>query len=92
MPAILFTLPDPAIAKLDKLSRMQCTTCHDAHQNKSHEDQCYGGTCDGTNTRRKAPFWVYSIGADASVDQQNVCTTCHPMDAGAGFAGPWPSP
>jgi cytochrome c553 len=85
-----YALPTLPAVKRDKQERMQCTTCHDAHQNQSHDDQCYGGTCDATNTIKKVPFWVYGGGADATADQQAVCTTCHPMDAGAGFTGPWP--
>lgn len=89
-----YQVPVLPSVKLDKLNRMQCTTCHDAHQNQSFEDQCYGGTgnCAFPDTRKKAPFWVYGGGGTATADQQAVCTTCHPMDAGAGFTGPWPPP
>lgn len=91
--ATTYKLPTLAEVKLDKQNRMQCTTCHDAHQNKSFEDQCYFGTenCASPNTRKKAPFWVYGAGASAAADQQAVCTTCHPMDATAGFTftAPW---
>lgn len=77
-----YTMPTslPAV-KLDKQGRMQCTTCHDAHQNQSREDQCYGvsGNCTVTDTRKKAPFWVYGGGGSATVDQEAVCTACHPM-------------
>lgn len=84
--------PSLAAVKLDKNSKMQCTTCHNAHQNQSHDDQCYGGlgNCISPNTRKKAPFWVYGLGGSASADQQAVCLSCHPMDAGSGFVAPWP--
>ena len=66
---------------------MQCTTCHDPHQNQSDEADCYGGVCDGTNTRKKAPFWVYhKTGNTAAVDHDAVCTACHNLIAPA----PWP--
>lgn len=76
--------------KLDKQGRMQCATCHDAHQNQSFEDQCYGGTgnCIAPNDRKKVPFWVHGGGADATTDQEAVCKTCHPM---SGWTG-WPPP
>jgi hypothetical protein len=82
----IYQLPTLTEVKLDKKSRMQCTTCHDAHQSKSHDDQCYGGACNGTNKIKIAPFWVYGGGVDAATDQQAVCTTCHPMDGSAGFS------
>lgn len=85
-----YVMPTLAGVKLDKNSKIQCTTCHDAHQNQSHDDQCYGGSGDCTggqaNTRKKAPFWVYGGGGSASADQQAVCLTCHPMTTPA----PWP--
>lgn len=66
---------------------MQCTTCHDPHQNQSDEADCYGGVCDGTNTRKKAPFWVYhKTGNTAAVDHDAVCTACHDLISPA----PWP--
>ena len=78
----------PAV-KLDKQGRMQCTTCHDAHQNQSYEDQCYvSANCTSPNTRKKAPFWVYGGGGSATADQEAVCTACHPM---SGWTG-WPPP
>ncbi len=90
--ATAYQMPVLPEVKLDKQGRVQCTTCHDAHQNQSFEDQCYAGTgnCTSPNTRKKAPFWVYGGGGSATADQQAVCTTCHPMNAGAGFTGPWP--
>lgn len=66
---------------------MQCTTCHDPHQNQSDEADCYGGVCDGSNIRKKAPFWVYhKAGNTASQDHDAVCTACHNLNTPA----PWP--
>lgn len=87
-----------SVVKLDKQGRMQCTTCHDAHQNQSsYDDQCYpsGGACTTPNTIKIAPFWVYGGVVDASTDQQTVCTTCHPMNAGYtnyDATKPWQTP
>ncbi|MBT1071430.1 hypothetical protein [Pelotalea chapellei] len=67
---------------------MQCTTCHDPHQNQANESDCYGGVCDGTNTRKKVPFWVYHKAGNTSVqDHDAVCTACHNLTTPA----PWPS-
>ena len=84
-----YVMPALPEVKLDKSSKMQCTTCHDAHQNQSDDDECYGGagTCSAPDTRKKAPFWVYhGSGNTAAADQQAVCLTCHPMTTPA----PWP--
>lgn len=83
----LFQLPDPAKAKLDKQSRMQCTTCHDAHQNMSNDTDFYSSP--GNETRKIAPFWVYGVNNSGSADQEAVCTTCHPMNL---ITLPWPTP
>lgn len=93
-PTNVFTLPILAEVKLDKQSRMQCTTCHDAHQNKSNDTDCYGGPCGSTYTRKIAPFWVYDGGTNsASTDQTAVCNTCHPMTLlDPAFTPPWPTP
>jgi cytochrome c553 len=91
--------------KLDKKNKMQCTTCHDAHQNKSYDDQCYSAvdgsvvSCSGTNTRKVVPFWVLggstcpscTDSQKASADHDTVCTACHNMTQGQpGIAVPWP--
>lgn len=57
--------------KLDKLSRMQCTACHDPHQNQSTEE-VYPST-----SRKIAPFWVYGAGGNATDDHDFVCKECH---------------
>jgi hypothetical protein len=81
----------PAVSevKLDKQSRMQCTTCHDAHQNMSSDTDMY---LPPNETRKIAPFWVYGVNNNGSADQQTVCMACHPMNAGVGFVGPWAYP
>jgi hypothetical protein len=81
-----FTRPE---VKLDKQGRMQCTTCHDAHQNQSDDNAFYPSPND---TRKIAPFWVYGGGgaSTASDDQQAVCMTCHPLLEWAGFTRPLP--
>lgn len=88
------SLPD--YVKLDKQSRMQCTTCHDPHQNQSDDTVCYlpAGTatdlCNGTNIRKVTPFWVYGGGGTAGADQQAVCESCHPLQP---LTVPWtPNP
>ncbi len=81
----------PPEVKLDKQGRMQCTTCHDAHQNKSDDDACYdnGGlpiACSTTDPRKIVPFWVSHIGTNtASQDHDAVCTACHALTTPA----PW---
>lgn len=79
----------PSISPLDKQNRMQCTTCHDPHQNKSDDAATYDGT------RKVAPFWVYHSGTNtADQDHDAVCKNCHtfsdynPPDV----SQPWPWP
>jgi predicted CXXCH cytochrome family protein len=67
-----YKLPSMAEVKLDKDGRMQCTTCHDPHQNKSQEDQLIPST-----QRKIAPFWVYGGTGDAITDHDAVCKDCH---------------
>lgn len=67
-----YKLPSMAEVKLDKDRRMQCTTCHDPHQNKSREDQFIPST-----QRKIAPFWVYGGTGDAVTDHDAVCKDCH---------------
>lgn len=73
---------------------MQCTTCHDPHQNQSDEAACYNGgvptTCNGTYTRKVAPFWAYhGVNTDATQDTGTVCKVCHAL--GTTFGAPvWP--
>lgn len=87
LPKIDYTLPTVAEVKLDKQSRMQCTTCHDPHQNQSNDAECYpqsgsgNVSCDATNNRKISPFWVYGVPgtSTAGADQQAVCLACHPI-------------
>lgn len=73
---------------------MQCTTCHDAHQNLSDEALCYDsagtttGVCNGTTFVRKvAPFWVSHSGTNtATQDHDVVCNACHSLTT----PKPWP--
>lgn len=59
--------------KLDRTNRMQCTTCHDPHQNQTDDNAVHPIT-----GRKRAPFWVYGAGSnDATVDHDAVCNACH---------------
>lgn len=82
LPTSQVQLPSLPQVKL-RNGKMQCTTCHDAHQNQSNDDECYDGTgdCTAPFTRKKAPFWVYGVSgtSNAAGDQQTVCLECHPM-------------
>lgn len=66
---------------------MQCTTCHDPHQNQSDETACFdsggGVVVCGTETRKVAPFWVYhgGINTTATDDTGSVCKVCHALGA-----------
>lgn len=78
---------------------MQCTTCHDPHQNQSVEtgpSTCYDvngilGACDTiTYTRKVAPFWNYhGTNTTATQDTGTVCKVCHAL-AAPGTYSPWP--
>lgn len=100
VPKAAYTLSSlPQYVKMDKQGRMQCSTCHDPHQNQSSDTECYalvGGAnvpCDTTNTRKITPFWVYGVNGTAGADQQDVCLSCHPMAEWTGFSIPWtPNP
>lgn len=79
-----YTLPTlvPEV-KLDKNKKMQCTSCHNPHQNQSFE------TVYPATTRKIAPFWVKGGGADATTDHDVVCTACHPISALPEQQTPW---
>lgn len=64
----------PRLVKLDPSNRMQCTTCHDPHQNQSTEDAYQVPPNDG---RKIAPFWVYGVNNNATLDHDAVCLDCH---------------
>ncbi|WP_432823552.1 hypothetical protein [Trichloromonas sp.] len=61
-----YTLPSLSIELRDSQSRIQCTTCHDPHDDRDE----YAG--DGV-----PPFWRY-ISATAADSYNDVCNTCHP--------------
>ena len=74
--------------KLDKNQKMQCTTCHNPHQNQSDDGTCYETETSNvivpcgspvTATRKVVPFWVYGVSGNASTDHDAVCTSCHDM-------------
>jgi hypothetical protein len=52
----------PTTAYLDSASRVQCTTCHEPHQ-----DTRQGGT--------NYPFW--RVGSGSATDYNTVCESCH---------------
>lgn len=83
-----YTLPTSEPAIVLRNSKMQCTTCHDAHQNQSDDTKCYlndssVGDCSSSESsgRKVVPFWVLTKGSGAVADHDAVCTACHPMVA-----------
>lgn len=50
---------------------MQCTTCHDPHQNMGDDVAKYPSP-----VRKIVPFWVYS-GTSAAASNDAVCNSCH---------------
>lgn len=74
----------PTLVKLDTASRMQCTTCHNPHQNQSSEDTYQVPPNVG---RKIAPFWVYGANNNAILDHDAVCLDCHDITANP---FPWP--
>lgn len=70
--------------KLDSARRMQCTTCHNPHQNQSTEDSYQVPPNVG---RKIAPFWVYGGNNNASLDHDAVCLDCHNIPTSV---FPWP--
>jgi cytochrome c553 len=88
-----------AVTDRNKREWMQCATCHDPHQNRSDDTDCYvsgspGGadSCLGSNTRKVAPFWVFhAAGNSADHDHDAVCTTCHDFSMyNPPSTQPWP--
>lgn len=70
--------------KLDKNGKMQCTTCHNAHQNQTDDVANYGSP----DFRKIAPFWVYGGANVAVTDHDSVCKACHPISPDPTVA-PW---
>ena len=69
-----YKFPSLPAVKLDKYNRMQCTTCHNPHQNQSTEDTYQVPPNVG---RKIAPFWVYGGNNNAILDHDAVCLDCH---------------
>lgn len=57
--------PTEANVKLDRKGYLQCTTCHNPHQDQSG----MGAT---------VPFWVLGKNVSAADDYNTVCLSCHP--------------
>lgn len=69
-----YRFPSIPQVKLDAGKRMQCTTCHNPHQNQSSEDTYLTPPNVG---RKIAPFWVYGGAGNATSDHDAVCLDCH---------------
>ena len=54
----------PGIVPLDSAERMQCTTCHDPHEDTNN------------GTTYTLPFWRNYTGTEAA-DYDNTCNNCH---------------
>lgn len=89
---------DPRV-KLDRSSKMQCTTCHDPHQSQSEYDTtCYNNTATGTipcgfqnmSSRKVVPFWALGGGVSATADHDTVCTACHVTNLSPYNKAPFP--
>lgn len=59
-------------SKRDARGWMQCTTCHDPHQNMGNDVD----TWPSPFIRKMTPFWVYS-GATTANGHDAVCNSCH---------------
>jgi cytochrome c553 len=79
-----YRFPSIPQVKLDTAKRMQCTTCHDPHQNQSTEDTYQTPPDVG---RKIAPFWVFGGNNNAVLDHDQVCLDCHNIPT---TAFPWP--
>lgn len=79
-----YRLPTLEQVKLDSSKQMQCTTCHNPHQNQSTEETYVTPPNVG---RKIAPFWVYGATGSAVSDRDTVCLNCHNL---AITPFPWP--
>lgn len=81
------SLPQVKLQTIGGKQWMQCTTCHDPHQNQTDDTAVYPST-----TRKIAPFWVYGTPPyDAVSDRDTVCTDCHTINRSFGiYSSPWP--
>ena len=61
-----------SVVKLDDQERMQCTTCHDPHNDTNN-----GGTYT-------LPMWRLYTGTTEAADYDNTCLTCHSVVPGIG--------
>lgn len=73
-----YRLPTLPEVKLDAEERMQCTSCHNPHQNQSTEETYNTPPNVG---RKIAPFWVYGKAGSAIGDHDAVCLNCHNLAA-----------
>lgn len=69
--------PNYNVAPLDRNNRMQCTTCHDPHEDPSRD--ATGNPLVAPNDF--PPFWRHTSGCTPSVSSancyDNVCSECH---------------
>lgn len=79
-----YKLPTLLQVKLDLSQQMQCTTCHNPHQNQTSEEAY---TTPPNVGRKIAPFWVYGATGNAVSDHDTVCLNCHNL---ATTPFPWP--
>lgn len=82
---------DPYV-KLQKLQNkewMQCTSCHDPHQNQTAETTYPAGYWQ---ERKIAPFWVRGATGNATTDHDDVCKTCHNITTYSTYSTAWPWP
>lgn len=71
-----FQYPVLPTVPLDGLGRMQCTTCHDPHEDTQGTDPA------------QPPFWRHVVAGDPTASYDMVCATCH---IGSSYIGIGPS-
>jgi len=82
------------LQRLQNKDWMQCTTCHDPHQNQTAETAYPPGYAGG---RKIAPFWVLGDGngggsGNAIADHDTVCLKCHNITKYNNISTAWPWP
>ncbi|MBT0654434.1 cytochrome C [Geobacter luticola] len=89
-----YKLPPPndpvKLQKLQNKEWMQCTTCHDPHQNQTAETAYPAGS--PAAGRKIAPFWVLGTSGNASTDHDTVCLKCHNITKYGNLSTAWPWP
>lgn len=60
-----FQYPVLPTVPLDGLGRMQCTTCHDPHEDTQGTDPA------------QPPFWRHIVAGDSDASYNQVCGACH---------------